>query len=89
MTSFKSGTEGQQKLATIICRQTLKQYPWGLNANTADKITLRLEAMTSPLFFIKYKAALEDGDVQQCLSQYDEDNYQRRARFAQSRARKS
>ncbi|BAJ01128.1 hypothetical protein [Shewanella violacea] len=42
---------------------------------------------TSALFFIKYKAELEAGDVIKCLTLYDEDNYQRRAKFAQARAR--
>ena len=87
MKAFKGGTEGQRKYAMTIRAQALRQHPWGLNANAADKINVRLETMTSPLFFIKYKDGLEGGDVVKCLSLYDEDNYQRRAKFAQARAR--
>ena len=87
MKALKGSTEGQRKYATIIRVQALKRHPWGLNANAADKVTFRLQMMTSPLFFIKYKDELEAGDVVKCLSLYDEDNYQRRAKFAQARAR--
>ncbi|ABN63957.1 MAG: hypothetical protein ACRDCT_16035 [Shewanella sp.] len=87
MTVFKSGTEGQRKFATVIRAQVLKMHPWGLNANTADKVTFRLEGMKSPLFFIKYKEALVAGEVVQSLALYDEENYQRRAKFVQARAK--
>ncbi|GIU51183.1 hypothetical protein TUM4438_39880 [Shewanella sairae] len=88
MTNFKSGTEGQRKLAAVIRGKALKFQPWGLDAVAAAQVVSRLEAMTSPLFFIKNKAQLEAGEVKKCLVQYDEDNYKRRARFAQSRAKR-
>ena len=86
MKALKGGTEGQRKYAMVIRAQALKLHPWGLSLDAADKITVRLKAMTSPLFFIKYKDPLESGNVVHCLSLYDEDNYQRRAKFAQAKS---
>lgn len=42
----------------------------------------RLMAITSPMFFIKYRELLEDGRIIEALDKYQEANYQRRARFA-------
>lgn len=85
MASFNSGTEGQRKFATIIRAQVLKRYPWGLNEPAADSVAFRLETIKSPLFFIKYKEALEAGEVMAALTRYDEENYQRRVKFALQR----
>ena len=83
--SLKGGTESQRKFATNIRAQVLKKYPWGVDSGAADLLLNRLNNITTPLFFIKYKEVLGLGEVVKCLSLYDQENYNRRSKFAQAK----
>lgn len=78
--NLKGYTKEQRELAYLIRGQALAK----LSAPTvvSERLKNKLMAITSPMFFIKYRTKLIRGDVAGALSQYQDDNYNRRAKFA-------
>ena len=83
MKTLQGGTESQRQFAKSIRDNVLKQFPWGLNPETADDLQVRISTLSSALFFIKNKAELERGELLICLARYDEENYLRRLQYVQ------
>nr|WP_319552407.1 hypothetical protein [uncultured Vibrio sp.] len=50
-----------------------------------NRIYDRIMAITSPMFFIKYRNLLESGKAAEALSKYQDENYQRKASFIAKR----
>lgn len=78
--NLKGYTKSQRELAYSIRDRVTNK----LDLSKADDCNLydRIMKISSPIFFIRYQKRLESGDVHGSLSQYNDDNYHRRARFA-------
>lgn len=78
--NLKGYTAAQREMAYVIRGQALAK----LDAPTAENERLKNKLMkiTSPMFFIKYREALESGKIALSLSKYEDENYYRRNRYA-------
>lgn len=78
--NLKGYTKSQRELAYSIRDRVTKK----LDLTNADDCNLfdRIMKITSPIFFIKYRTQLEGDQIHLALTQYNDDNYHRRARFA-------
>ncbi|HFU0228929.1 TPA: hypothetical protein ACGTRQ_003527 [Vibrio parahaemolyticus] len=83
LNNLKGYTVAQRKLAYSIRNTTVSK----LNLADAQENRLydRIMAITSPMFFIRYRGLLEAGKIAEALSQYQDDNYKRKARFMTNR----
>ncbi|TGZ35340.1 hypothetical protein EQ875_01621 [Photobacterium damselae subsp. damselae] len=78
---LKGYTPKQRNLALSIRAKVIQQHPWGENIVLADRLKQELERITSPMFFIRYRAKLEAGNIADALSNYGDENYSRRKSF--------
>lgn len=78
--NLKGYSKQQRELAYAIRDRVTNK----LNMSNLEhcRVFDRVMAITSPMFFIKYRELLESGNIAGALSQYQDDNYKRRARFA-------
>lgn len=79
MNNLKGYTEQQRNLAYAIRGRVVSKF--NLSDPNHARVHERLMKVTSPMFFIKYESILKKGQVIQALRKYDQDNYNRRARF--------
>ncbi|MGF1727034.1 hypothetical protein [Photobacterium nomapromontoriensis] len=78
---FKGYTTKQRNLAVVIRDRIIANFPWGESATQATRLKNELERITSPMFFIRYRAMLDAGNVAEALSEYGDANYSRRKSF--------
>lgn len=78
------GYTGQQRNMAYAIR-TLALSKLNLAVSQDDRTYDRIMAITSPMFFIKYRSLLESGRLTEALSAYQDDNYHRRASYAAKR----
>ncbi|QMP81707.1 hypothetical protein [Vibrio phage XM1] len=78
--NLKGYTAAQREMAYEIRGHALSK----LDAQSDENEVLKNKLMkiTSPMFFIKYREALESGKIALSLSKYEDENYYRRNRYA-------
>lgn len=79
LNNLKGYTLAQRKLAYSIRNIVVSK----LNLADAQENRLydRIMSITSPMFFIKYCKLLKSGKVAEALSRYQDENYNRKAKF--------
>ncbi|NUW71389.1 hypothetical protein HOP38_02535 [Vibrio mediterranei] len=80
---LKGYSKGQRALAETIRFNVLRNSQFGYDESQAERLRQRICEITSPMFFIRYRDRLIKGDVANCLSEYSDANYKRKAKFIQ------
>ncbi len=83
LNNLKGYTKSQRQLAYSI-RNTIASK-LVLSDTQENRLYDRIMAITSPMFFIRYRGLLEAGKITEALSQYQDDNYKRKAKFMTNR----
>ena len=78
--NLKGYTKAQRNLAYEIRAGVI--ITLDLSVPQQNRLYDRLMAITSPMFFIKYREKLEGGKIALALSYYQDENFNRRASFA-------
>lgn len=80
LANLKGYTKAQRNLAYEIRAGVI--ITLDLSVPQQNRLYDRLMAITSPMFFIKYREKLEAGKIALALGCYADENYYRRASFA-------
>ncbi|TNZ90872.1 hypothetical protein CGK40_19825 [Vibrio parahaemolyticus] len=83
LNNLKGYTLPQRKLAYSIRNAAVGKL--NLSDTQENRLYERVMAITSPMFFIRYRELLEAGKIAEALSQYQDDNYKRKAKFMTNR----
>ncbi len=83
LNNLKGYTKSQRQLAYSIRNATTSKLV--LSNTQENRLYERVMAITSPMFFIRYRELLEAGKIAEALSKYQDDNYKRKAKFMTNR----
>ncbi len=79
LNNLKGYTLAQRKLAYSIRNAVVSKL--NLTDIQEHRLYDRIMSITSPMFFIKHSKLLKAGKVAEALSKYQDDNYNRKAKF--------
>ncbi len=77
LNNLKGYTLPQRKLAYSI--RNTEASKLDSSETQENRLYERVMAITSPMFFIRYRELLEAGKIAEALSKYQDDNYKRKA----------